>query len=68
MTELTLELDQKAMLSMEGLMKHYGVVTKAELISKALAMLRIAAEVDRTDGILVARKGNRETQLVFRSK
>jgi hypothetical protein len=66
MTELTLELDQKAVGSIESLMRHFGVGSKAEIISKALAMLRIAAEVDKTQGIIVARKGNKETQLIFR--
>lgn len=68
MTELILELDQKALSSIKILMDHYGTRSKAEIISKALAMLRIAAEVDKTDGVLIARKGNQETQLVFLNK
>lgn len=66
MTELILELDKRAVGSIESLMKHYGVGSKAEIISKALTMLLIAAEVDKTEGILIARKGNKETQLIFR--
>jgi len=66
MTELTLEFDSKASESMRDLMQHYGVVSRAEIISKALAVLKIAAYVDKTDGEIFARKGNKETRLVFR--
>lgn len=66
MTELLLELDSKANESINNLKQHYGLHTKAEVISKAIAMLKIAAYVDSTDGQLIARKGNHETQLIFR--
>ena len=66
MTELTLELDQKANESINDLMSHYRVGSRAELISKAIEVLKIVATVDRTDGELVARKGRGETRLRFR--
>jgi len=64
MTELTLELDFKASESIKELMSHYKVSSKAEVISKALAVLKIAAYVDKTQGELLARKGNHETKIV----
>ena len=66
MSELTLELDQKANESISDLMSHYRVGSRAELISKAIAVLKTVALVDVTQGELYARKGNRETKLVFR--
>lgn len=63
MTELTLELDEIANESITDLMNHYKVKTKAELISKAIAVLKIAAYIDSTQGELVARKGLHETKL-----
>lgn len=66
MTELTLKLDQKASESIIDLMSHYGVVTKAEIISKAIAVLKIASYIDKTQGELFARKGAHETKIIVR--
>jgi hypothetical protein len=64
MTEIILELDQKASDSIKELMVHYKVDNKAELISKALSVLKLAAHVGKTGGALYARKGNQETKLI----
>lgn len=66
MIELTLELDQRASESLTDLMNHYRVGTKAEIISKAIAVLKIASHVDRTQGELFARKGSHETKIIVR--
>lgn len=66
MTEIVLELDHRASKSISELMTHYQVSSKAELISRAIAVLKIAAHVDKTQGELFARKGNRETKIVIR--
>ncbi len=65
MTELTLELDRKASESLDHLILHYGAKNKAEIISKALTILSIAALIDQTEGELIARKDGRETRLVI---
>lgn len=65
MTELTLELDSKTSQSIKELMGHYRIKNKAELISKALAILKVAAYVDSTQGELLARKGQHETRIVI---
>lgn len=64
MTEIALSLDRKAQESIRDLMDHYHVKTKAEIISKAIAILTIAAHIERTQGELVARKGMQETKIV----
>jgi hypothetical protein len=66
MSELTLELDERASDSIRDLMSYYRVSTKAEIISKAIAILKIACHIDRTDGELFARKGNHETKIIVR--
>ena len=66
MSELALELDQVAQKSINDLMGHYRVGSRAEIISKALAVLKIAAHVENTAGELFARKGNHETKIVVR--
>jgi len=66
MTELTLELDPKASESINDLMRYYKVNSRAELISKAIAVLKMAALVSRTDGELIARKGSDETKIIVK--
>lgn len=66
MTEITFEFNDTANIAIDDLMKYYGVKTKAEIISKAIAILKIAAYVDSTQGQLIARKGTQETQLTTR--
>lgn len=66
MSNLTLNLDSKAEKSIESLREHYGATSKAEVIRKALALLQVAAEVDSTNGELVARKDNKETKIIVR--
>lgn len=66
MSELALELDVKAQESIKDLMNHYGVINRAEIFSKAIAVLKIVAHVEKTHGELFARKGNNETKIVVR--
>jgi hypothetical protein len=64
--ELTLKFDQNTSISIKDLMHHYRVNTTADIISKALAVLKIVAHVDKTQGEIVARKGLDETQIIVR--
>jgi hypothetical protein len=64
MQELILELDPRAQQSISDLMTHYRVSSPAEIFSKALAVLKIAAQISKTDGELFARKGAHETKIV----
>jgi hypothetical protein len=64
MTEITLELDSRASESMKELMDYYHVRSRAELISKAIAMLKLAAHIHKTGGELYARKEQHETKLI----
>jgi hypothetical protein len=66
MTEITFQFDKRATESINDLMKHYKIHNKAALISKAIAVLQIAAHVDKTKGQLFARKGEHETKIVIR--
>jgi hypothetical protein len=66
MSELTLELDKRASDSIRELMSYYKVGTKAEIISKAIAILKIACHIDKTHGELFARKGDHETKIIIR--
>lgn len=66
MSHLFLELDHAASKSLYDLMNHYNVKSKAELITKAIAALKIAALVDQTNGELIARKGHCESRIRIR--
>jgi hypothetical protein len=66
MTDLILQLDKRASESLKELMTHYRVSSKAEIISKAIAVLKIASHIDKTEGELLARKGTRETKIIVR--
>lgn len=64
MTLLALELDHKAQESIHDLMNHYRVKSRAEVVSKAIAVLTIAAHIEKTKGELFARKGEHETKIL----
>ena len=64
--ELTLNFDAKAIQTINSLMMHYKAKNKAELIAKALTVLKVAAQVDTTGGELIARKGKDETKIVVK--
>jgi hypothetical protein len=66
MFQLALELDNKAQKSINDLMNHYRVNSRAEIISKALAILKTVSYIEETNGELFARKGNQETKIVVR--
>ena len=63
MNEVTLHFDNMALKSIQDLMKYYKIKSKAELIAKAISLLKIVAYIDNTQGELVARKGEDETRI-----
>lgn len=65
MPEMTLYLDRQASHSIEELMQYYNVKDRAELVSKAISMLKIAAYIGKTDGELIARKDGEETRITI---
>lgn len=60
MSNLNLHLDKKAEQSIEDLKQHYGAGSKAEVIRKALALLQVAARIEKGHGTLYA-KGKDES-------
>lgn len=66
MSNLTLNLDKKAVKEIEALKQHYGASSKAEVIRKGLALLKIASQIEDTEGELIARKGDRESRIIVR--
>lgn len=64
MTELALHLDNKAQKLLKELKAHYKVNNNAEIFSKALAVLKVVAHVQQTEGEIFARKGTSETKII----
>jgi hypothetical protein len=56
MIEINLEIDNQFNQTIIDLMKRYKLHSKAELIKKAVCLLKMAAIIDETDGELIARK------------
>ena len=65
MEEVTYKLDQCATDSIKDLMRFYRVYDSADVIKKGLALLKIAAYVEQTDGEMIVRKGNNETKIII---
>lgn len=65
MSSLTLHLDKKAYESIEKLKQHYGLTTQSEVIQKALALLKIAADLHNAKGELIAKSGDQETKITL---
>lgn len=66
MTELILEFDQTATQNLNELMTHYKVESRADLVKKALAVLKTCSMIEKTEGELIARKGEDETRIIVR--
>lgn len=66
MHEVTYRLDQVASDSIDELIRHYNVNDSSQVIKKSLALLQIAAYVEKTEGEMIIRKGNHETKLIVR--
>jgi hypothetical protein len=66
MSNITLHIDETMEKEIEGLKKHYNASSKAEVFRKSLALLKVASQVEETNGELIARKGDKETKIIIR--
>lgn len=66
MIELALELDNIAKKSIDDLMSYYNINNRAAVIQKAISLLKVAAHIEKTNGELFARKGEKETRIIVR--
>lgn len=66
MQDITYRLDKSTCDNIQDLMDHYKSADSAQLIKKSLALLRIAAYVEQTQGEIFIRKGDHETKLIVK--
>lgn len=64
MRDITYRLDDSAYANIRALMDHYKASDSAQVISKSLALLKIAAYVQKTHGQLIIRKNGHDTALI----
>lgn len=66
MSNITLHIDEKMDKEIEKLKKHYNATSRAEIFRKSLALLKVASQIEETDGELIARKGDKESRIIVR--
>lgn len=65
MHEVTYRFDEATSESIKELCSHYNS-NSAGIIKKSLALLKLAAFVEQTEGEMIIRKGNHETKLMMK--
>jgi hypothetical protein len=59
-------MDAKFDAMLEMLKKHYGATSKAEIIRKAVNLLRIAKENEDEDGSFILKNSNEEIKIIVK--
>lgn len=68
-TGITYKVDEKLSEILGDLQRHYGAASKAAVLRKAVALLRLVSEAEQPDGsILVKASGGHITRIVVRSR
>jgi hypothetical protein len=60
MAVTSFNVDEKLDATLEALKKHYGATSKAEVLRKAVAFLKVAQENEQGDGSIVIRNPNKK--------
>ena len=66
MAVTTFNIDEKMGQSLEDLKEHFGASSKAEVLRKAVALLKIAMESEAADGSITIRKDNVDQRIIIR--
>lgn len=59
-------VDTRMDATLEQLKEHYSASSKAEVIRKAVALLKVAMENEQDDGSLVIRKNNEDIKVLVK--
>ena len=67
MAVTSFNVDQKLDQALEELKKHYGASSKAEILRKAVALLKVASENEQADGSIVIKTAqNKDMKILVR--
>ena len=59
-------VDEKMSQSLESLKAHFGATSNAEVLRKAVALLKIAAESEDEDGSITIRKKDQDQKIIIK--
>lgn len=62
----TFKFDAKTDKVLEDLMQHYGTVSKAAVLRKAIALLNVAKRYEQLDGSVVLRRDGQDVKVIMR--
>jgi hypothetical protein len=66
MAVTTFNIDEKMGQSLDELKEHFGASSKAEVLRKAVALLKIAAESEAADGSITIRKDDTDQKIIIK--
>jgi len=66
MAMTTFNVDERMEQSLEELKKHFGASSKAEVIRKAIALLKVVTESENADGSITIQKDGKEQKLIIK--
>jgi hypothetical protein len=66
MAMTTFNVDERMEQSLEELKKHLGASSKAEVIRKAIALLKVVTESENPDGSITIQKDGKEQKLIIK--
>ena len=66
MAVTSFNIDEKMGQSLEDLKEHFGASSKAEVLRKAVALLKIAMESEAADGSITIRKDNVDQKIIIK--
>lgn len=62
----TFNIDEKMGKTLEELQVHFGASSKAEVLRKAVALLKIAKESEAADGSITIRKDDEDQKIIIK--
>ncbi|MBP6058069.1 MAG: hypothetical protein KA524_06600 [Nitrosomonas sp.] len=62
----TFNIDEKMGKTLEELQAHFGASSKAEVLRKAVALLKIAKESEAADGSITIRKDDEDQKIIIK--
>ena len=66
MAVTTFNIDEKMRQTLEELKEHFGASSKAEVLRKAVALLKIATESEAADGSITIRKNDVDQKIIIK--
>lgn len=66
MSTTTFKFDQRMEEAIAELQKQFGATSKAEIIRKAVALLKVVGDAEKSGGEFIIRQDDKEKQVILR--